>query len=51
MPWRDLFRLKRRNRRRGRRENEQGLTEDDVRELHSMQRASRSAVKVLRRDQ
>jgi hypothetical protein len=51
MPWRDVFRLKRRGRRRSRREDEHGLTEDDVRRLHSMQRASRSAVKVVRRDQ
>jgi hypothetical protein len=49
MPLRDLFRRKRRDRRRGR-EDEGGLTEDDVQRLQRVQRAAPSAVKVVRRD-
>jgi hypothetical protein len=48
MPWRSLLRRKRRDRR-GR--EAEGLTEDDVQRLQRVQRASPSAVKVLRRDQ
>ena len=51
MPLRDLLRLKRRDRRRDAREDEQGLTEDDVQRLQRVQRASPSAVKIVRRDQ
>jgi hypothetical protein len=50
MPLRDLFRRKRRSRH-GERADDQGLSEDDVRRLQRVQRASPSAVKVLRRDQ
>jgi hypothetical protein len=50
MALRDLFRRKRGPRRVGR-EEQHGLTEDEVRRLQSVQRAGPSGVKVVRRDQ
>jgi hypothetical protein len=50
MGLRDLFRHKRGPRPVGR-DEQQGLTEDEVRRLQSVQRTGPSAVKVLRRDQ
>jgi hypothetical protein len=50
MTLRDLFRRKRGPRPAGR-EEQHGLTEDEVRRLQNAQRAGPSAVKVVRRDQ
>jgi adenylate kinase len=49
MPLRDLFRRRRRDRRRAR-DEEGGLTEEDVQRLQRVQRAAPSAVKVVRRE-